>query len=118
MPRTAIPIQEIANQSAIDNISWTAADAANNHEFENDGDTLLLAKCTDASGKTVTVVSVADEHGRSGDKAISVSATTGFSIGGPFLPTIWNGAGTNKTSVNVSAATGLSLAAVRIKRRR
>ena len=114
MPRTAIPIQEVPNQGSIDNIVWTAADAANQHEFDNNGHVQLLAKCTDASVKTVTVVSIADEHGRTGDKAIAVPATTGFAIAGPFKPSIWNQGGTGKTNVNVSAATGLSLAAVRI----
>lgn len=114
MPRTTIPIQDVPAQGSIDSIVWTAADLANQHEFDNNGRVIVLAKCTDASGKTVTIVSVADEHGRTGDKAIAVPATTGFSFAGPFKPSIWNQGGTGKTNVNVSAATGLSLAAVRI----
>ena len=114
MARTAIPIQDVPFQGSIDNLTWTAADAVNNHEFDNNGHVLLLARNTDAAGKTVTVVSVADEYGRTGDKAITVPATTGYATAGPFKPSLWNQSGTGKTNVNVSAATGLSLAAIRI----
>jgi hypothetical protein len=114
MARTDIPVQILPAGGSIDSITWTAADLANGHSFQNDGHTILLAKCTDASGKTITVRAVADSEGRSVDKAIAILATTGFSVAGPFKPANWNQSAVIGTvNVDVSAATGLSLAAVR-----
>ncbi len=113
MPRTALTVQTIPpHGGGIQSITFTAADATNNHEFENDGRTMLLAKCTDASSKTVTVVSVPDLYGRSGNLAMVVPATTGEAIAGPFPPGLWSQSN-GRVNVDVSAATGLSLAAVR-----
>ena len=115
MPRTAVPLQKIPRNGAISDIAWTAADAVNGHEFRNNGKVLLLAKNTDVSSKTVTVVSVPDEAGRTGDLVINVPATNGIAIAGPFRPVWWNRreAGlTGLVHVDVANATGLSLACV------
>lgn len=118
MARTAIPIQVIPRNGALANVAFTAADATNQHEFPNGGRVLLIAKNTDTANKTVTVVSVPDEAGRSGDLQITVSANGGVAIAGPFRPAWWNqraDADLGKVFVNVSAATNLGLAAVQLE---
>ena len=80
--------------------------------------TRLLAMNGDASTKTVTIVSVADEYGRTGDIALVVPAAVGgvpgIGYAGPFDPTMFGqgGANTGQIYVNTSADTSLSLAAV------
>lgn len=118
MARTAIPIQVLQPNKAIADISFTAADAVNNHEVVNDGRTVLVFKNTDTAAKTVTIKSVPDIFGRSGDLVVNVPASTGLSLVNMLLPSIWNqrGAGDlGKVHIDVSAATGLSLAAIRLQ---
>lgn len=113
MARTDIPVQQMANHSAGDNsVTFTGGDAANNHSFTNDGRMLLIMKCTDASEKVATVVSVADEDGRTGDVTITCPATTGESIAGPFLKSLWNQSGV--VHVDLAADTGVTFAVVRL----
>lgn len=116
MARTALPIQQIPRNGSIAGVSFTAADATNDHEFPNDGNTFLIVKNTDVAAQSVTVVSVPDEHGRTGDLTISVPANGGVAVTSVFRPAIWNqsGADAGKVFVNITTATGLSLAAVRL----
>ena len=97
MPRTDIPVQTIAAFGAeIDSITWTAADAANDHEFKNNGRVFLLARNNDASVHTATIISVpnASTFNRSGDQSMVTPAAAGglqgSSIGGPYPPTGFN----------------------------
>lgn len=118
MPRVAIAVNDMpAYGAGLDSLTWTDADATNNHEFVNDGKTLLLVRNRNAAGRTATIVSVADPlSGRTGDKVRTVAATTGQSVAGPFEPRIWNQSD-GKVQVNVSASASSSdyqLAAVRI----
>jgi hypothetical protein len=110
MARTAIPIQTIQGGASAA-VTFTNADAANGMEFENDGATDLIVKNDDASPKTVTVVSVADEAGRTGDLAPSVAAGEVRAYG-KLRPAWWNQSN-GKVNVNFSAATNLKVAAVR-----
>jgi hypothetical protein len=122
MARTNIPIQTIpAFGGKINTVTWTNADTANGMVFVNDGKTLLLMKLTDTSNKTVTVSSVADPYGRTGDTAITVplmsAGEDGVSIAGPFDPALFNQRGASdlgKVFVGTSADTGLKLAAIQI----
>lgn len=117
MPRTAIPITEVPFQGKLDNISFTAADATNQMMFDNDGSTVLVVKNTSGAAVTVTVLSVKDEAGRSGDLSISVPATTGLAFIGPLRQAWWNQTATDigKVYVNFSSGTGVSIAALRIR---
>ena len=113
MARTAIPIQEIPrNGGVLDDIAWTAGDATNDHEFANTGNELLLMKNTHSSEQTATVVSVADEYGRTGDGTLAPDATTGISIAGPFKPPLWNSAA-GLMYVDLTDDTGVTFAVVR-----
>lgn len=111
MARTAITVQTIGiHGGAINSITWSAGDAANDHEFVNDGQTLLLVK--DATGsQAVTVVSVDDPFGRSEDTAITTAAG-GISIAGPFSKALFNQSD-GTVHVDLTTATDLYVAAVR-----
>lgn len=103
MARTAIPVQEVPiNGAALDDISWTAADATNDHEFENTGREIVLQNNADGSQQIATVVSVADQYGRTGDQALSAAAGE-ISVAGPFKPiSIWNSE-SGKAYIDVAA---------------
>jgi len=116
MARTAIPVQAIPrNGGILDDISWTAADATNDHEFANTGCEILIAKNTHSGEQTITVVSVADEFGRTGDATLAPNATTGFSFWGPGKPGHWNSAA-GLVHVDITDDTALSFAVIRFSR--
>ncbi len=118
MPRTAIAVQEIPANSYVGAITFTAVDAANGMMFPNDGRTILIVKNADTASKTVTVVSVADQWGRTGDHSITVAAG-GEAIVPPLPPAVWSqqsGADANNVYVNFSAATSTTIGCLRLPR--
>lgn len=122
MARTLIATVKASKNKATNPLTWTAADATNNHYYVDAGDTILLMKNTDSAPKTVTVSSVAEpNYGRTGDQVIVVPAATGTDPGtaafGLPSPEAWRQAGTSNINVNVSAATGLFLTALQVERR-
>lgn len=117
MARVAIAINTLGpNGGGLNDTTFTAGDATNDHEFDNDGNTLLVVRNTDVAAKTVTVKSVADPFGRSQDLTLTVPALSGANPGlamaGPFLSAIWNQSGA-KVHVDIASATNLSFAAVK-----
>ena len=112
MARTEIPIQVIPYQGSLTDISLTAGDAANDHYFDNNGWTLLFIANDDTAAKTVTVKSVSDEYGRTGDETIVIAADN-LAIAGPFRPGIWNQDG-GTVNVDITDDTNLSFAAIKI----
>ena len=115
MARTAIAVQEIAYLGS-GAINFSAADATNGMMFPNDGRTVLLVKNDGTSAITATVVSVADEYGRTGDIAPTVAAGE-IRIIGPLRSGLFNqknGADQGKVYVNFSADTNVKVAAVRL----
>lgn len=122
MPRVEIPLQDPGQNGKIDELTWTAGDAANDHYFDNSsGRVVLLVRNDDTSAKTITVVSVADPYGRTSDHSMSVDATGGGASQVafvPFLPaTAWNqrGAGDlGRVHIDLADATGVSFAAVKV----
>jgi hypothetical protein len=84
MPRTAIAIQSVPrNGGAV--LALATPDAANGNNFANDGKTELVVLNTDAAPHTVTVRSVADAFGRTGDVPVVVPAAVGAVPGTAFL---------------------------------
>lgn len=115
MARTAIAVQEIQFLGS-GAIAFTAADATNGMMFPNDGRTVLLIKNGGAGAITVTVTSVPDEYGRTGDLIISVAAGE-ERIVGPLRPALFNqrsGADQGTVYVGFSAATSVTVAAPRL----
>lgn len=95
MARTLIAANEnAAHGGGINDLTFTAADATNDHYFPNNGKVRLLVRCTDASPHTVTIVSVTDRYGRDGDITLTVPAATGANPGlayaGPFDPGLFS----------------------------
>lgn len=116
MPRVLITTNTVAPNVALDTITWTPANATDNHFYVAEHDVILVARNTDAAPKTVTIVSVAEpRYGRTGDKAITVPASE-LAFFGVASPEAWRQPNSANVHVNVSAATNLMLAALRIRR--
>lgn len=82
------PVLPVTAASA--DITWTAADTGNNNEFVATGREILLVKNTDSAPHTVTIHSVPDSLGRTGDiTAYSVGAGL-ISLFGPFPLAGWD----------------------------
>lgn len=121
MARTPIATVVAQKNKGLNPVTWTAADAANGHTYQDAGDTVLLLKNTDSAAKTVTIASVPEpSFGRTGDVVIVVPAATGSDPGMAVfgLPDAqaWDQPG-GTINVNVSAATGLFLTALQVQRR-
>ena len=120
MARTALTVQEIgANGGELEDIAFTAGDAANDHEFVNTGKELVIVNLVAgvAGALTVTPIAPADPYGRSvsaGDRDITTAAGE-ISIAGPFDPTVFNSSG-NLMYLDLTDATNLTFAVVRYKK--
>jgi len=117
---TAITVQAPAQFGGLQNVTLTAADSVNGMMFLNDGKTVLVVINNDVAAKTVTIVSVPDENGRTGDIVLVVPAAVGGFPGIAItdqLPTaLFTQQSTDAGNVYVtfSAATNLKVAAIRI----
>lgn len=113
MPRTDIPITDIPFQGSLANIvaGGVAGDAANDHEMVNDGSTLIAVHNGSGGVVNATVVSVADQLGRTGDdpKAIAAGDTAIF---GPYRRDAWNQPG-GKIHLDLDVDTSVTVAGVR-----
>jgi hypothetical protein len=67
----------------------TAANATNKEQFVASGNDLIIAHNSGASPYTVTVTSVADDEGRSGDITVYSIAAGTIAILGPFKRHGW-----------------------------
>jgi len=118
MARTALPVQRAPLGGGIQNVVFTAADAANGMIMPNDGRTVIVIRNNDVAAKTVTIVSVPDENNRNGDIALIVPAAAGGKPGigiSDVLPTaLFNqqNADVGNVYLNFSAAANLDLAAI------
>lgn len=112
MARTDIPVQSMdPNGNVL--ITMTAADSSNNMEFLNDGRTVLMVVQGGSGTPTVTVVSVADAIGRTGDivRATSINTTRVY---GPFSPkSAWNQTN-GKVNLDLDTSTGTTVAVIRL----
>ncbi len=122
MPRVEIPLQEPGPNGFIASLTFTAADAANDHFFDNSsGRVELHIRNDDNAGKTVTVVAVSDPFGRVTDHSVVMAATGGGAseMGHvpPLSPTAWNQRGVGvlgQVFVDITDAVDLSFAAVKL----
>ena len=93
-------------------VALAAGDAVNGNQVTHSGPILLLVFNSGAAPYDVTVHSVPDQYGRSGDIVQSVNAGA-YQVLGPFNPTGWmqpNG----QLNIDVSNA-ALELAAIKLK---
>ncbi len=114
MPRTDIPIQS-PTQNGQGVLTETAADDTNDHEMANNGRTVLLAVNRAADTPTVTIISVADEYGRTGDLGPQALVATEVRAFGPFVPRRnWNQANGKVNIDVVGTATSVAFIALAI----
>lgn len=91
-----------------------AAAAGGGDQFQNNGRCFAESKCTDATPKTVTFVTQSTVDGLAvTDLAITVPATTGDKMVGPFPPDIYNDAN-GFVQITYSAVTALTIGAFRL----
>jgi len=113
MARTAITPQNPALAGITP--SYAAGDSANGMYVPNDGKTLLQVKNTGGAACTVTLKS--NGYKVAGvalaDQTVTVPATTGDKIIGPFDPMVFNQAG-GTLSIDLSTATGVTIAAFKM----
>ncbi len=113
MPRVDIPVEGLSpNGNFIG--TETSADDTNDHEMVNDGNTILIAINRAADTPSVTIVSVSDEYGRTGD-IVQVLVATELRVFGPFKPKAnWNQANGKVNIDVVGTATSVAFTALRI----
>lgn len=115
MPRTAITVQSVSAFSALDDITFTAGDAANDHEFINDGRSVVVQKNTDATAKTSTII--VPSSARVLDNStltiplVSAGGGTELSIS-PILPQAIYNQSDGTVHIDLTDATGVSFAVV------
>lgn len=117
MARTALPVTEVPFQGGLNAVPFGAVDQANGMVLDNDGLTILVVKNAAAGPVTVTVKSVADEAGRSGDVVLTVAAG-GTGVVGPLRPAWWHqrdGADAGRVQVDFSASANITAAALRLR---
>jgi hypothetical protein len=89
-------------------MTLTAA-AAGGDQFQNDGKTLLRIKNADGSGMTATVTAqTACNYGTVHSTTVTVGATTGDVLAGPFDPAIYNNS-SGYVVVTYSAVTSVTV---------
>jgi hypothetical protein len=112
MAETAITVQYIdsVHGGELEDYTLTAADAANNMKFVNNGKTRLLIKNGHSSPLSVVVTSIADEYGRTGDLTITTTNAK-ESIAGPFPKNLFNQSD-GTVVITIATDTNLLLAAI------
>lgn len=106
MARVNIPITNITRTGVSLAAAGTAGNSVDNHEFVNDGNTILRVKNTDGASKTVTLRIARTVDGQAvTNRTVNVGATTGDVAMGPF-PVVDYG---SLMQVDLSAATGVTL---------
>lgn len=94
--------------------TYTEPTTTDTYKVVNNGRMVLYVKKTGAGACDVTVVTPNNVGGLAiADRVVSVPATTGERIIGPFPPTLYND-GNQDLSVTFSEITGLSFVAVQL----
>ena len=70
-------------------LTMAAADASNQNKVTLGSKCLVIAHNTGVVERTVTITSVADEYGRTGDITTYALAADDYAIFGPFVPKGW-----------------------------
>ena len=118
MARTAIPLTESAKWGAgTGDITWTAGDAANDMQFANTGNEVLLVKNGSGGGIAVSIPRVANY------RTTEVTTASGDTVGaakeqafGPFDPSVFNQSG-GVVHIDLTTDTSLEFAVVSLPRR-
>jgi len=100
MARTELSVQAITLASELEDLTWTAASATNDHYFLNTGGEVLLVKNGDGSSHDIVIDSIADRYGRVNDVTISTGAGENSAMGF-FAPEAFNQAGSDVGRVHI-----------------
>jgi hypothetical protein len=111
MPRTALVLQEVAVNGVVP--SYVAGDAANGHQFPNDGKSFLHVKNGGGSPINVTLQVPVKFNGLTITNPVIAVANGSEKMIGPFDSSIFNQAG-GLVYVDLSGATSVTLAAIHI----
>ena len=111
MPRTTLTVLQPTDAGVV--LTRTAGDSVNNHDFPNNGATLLVVDNGGLSSINVTLNFAADKYGRTGSKIVAVAAGTEKVIG-PFIPDLYNHDG--KVQFDLSDDDTVTVAAVNAQR--
>lgn len=94
--------------------AYQAPNITDTFTFPNDGETFLHVKKTGAGSCNVTVVTPGTVDGNAiADLVVSIPASTGDKMIGPFRPEIYNDPTTGLISCTFSEVTGLTVAVLR-----
>lgn len=110
MPRTDVPVQSPAS-GGNSQLTKTAADATNDHEFKNDGQVVLYIDNGSGATMNVTVQAVACAHGRTVDDTAAIPTGQTYKFG-PYPVEEWNQSD-GTVQVDVDQTTSSDLWAVR-----
>lgn len=115
MARTAITVTDVGNQGSVNPLSTATdnGDSTNNMKFLNDGSIVLYINNDTGASASVTVISVSDEAGRTGDISLTV-ANGDRVLAGPFRQSWWNQSSTNPGEVHVDMDANVNIAALRL----
>lgn len=98
----------VVNPSSDAAIVYSAVDAVNGNMFPNDGQVELRVKNGSGSPVTVTVVSVADAYGRTGDIVQVIAAGAEYAFG-DLAPALFNQRTVDVGNVHVTFSVGTSI---------
>lgn len=107
---------EQLSPAGIDLTDTGSLSTGNTYLIPNDGNVFLHIKKSGAGSCIVTVATPGNVDGNViADLAVTVAATTGDKMIGPFKPEVYND-GNGKLNVTFSEVTGLTIAAARVAR--
>jgi hypothetical protein len=118
MPRTLISETTVALGGSINDITFTAADATNDHRFVPKKNQIMLMKNTGASPAVFTFNMVADRAGRTSTEVVTVPITTGLGMMGPFPETYFKqtgGTDAGFVTVDLDQDTGVTVALIELR---
>ena len=112
MARTTLAVQQIERSGLAPAYSAANVDG---HAVPNNGVTFIQVKNVSGSPVTVTIQLPQTVDGQTvPNKTVSVPATTGDRMIGPFTPALYNQPNTDQVYVDFSAVTSVTVAALRL----
>jgi len=108
MAFTSLAVQQVGKNKSLAALTYSAVDGANGNTVINDGQTVFLIKNGSGVSVTVTVVSVPDQYGRSGDLSVVIAAG-GEGCVGELDPALFNQRSGDVGQVHFSFSAGASV---------
>lgn len=111
---TAVTIQQVVNSGLSQTYTSTGLSTGDTYTFSNDGRIFIHIKKTGAADCTLTITTQATLNGFAvTDRTVTVVATTGDMMVGPFPASVFNDA-SDLVSFTVSETAGLSFAVLKL----